>query len=107
MIYPFACSEWWLGFDEDDPKVMPNGSTLFDFGELRIRSLPEGTTSRHLLQVELPAGWQPPESSDWDSDLAPRFVSEDLLAVSLPWAPFTCTLPSPDRVRLPGPVARA
>jgi len=94
MAYPFACTEWWLGFDEGESEELPDGTMRFRFGELRLFDVTRASEARHVLHVLLPSKWQPPDT-EWDSDLRLRFSGDQELTLEAPWGREALRLPAP------------
>jgi hypothetical protein len=92
MMYPFSCSEWWLGFDEGESVPMPGGAMRFPFGEFRLFDLHTGAETVHSLHVLLPAGWTPPEEL-WDSNLRVSLSGEHMTFMA-PWGTEQVALPA-------------
>ena len=99
MALPFACSEWWLPWEDGEAEPDGAGRLVFAFGQLRIHDIATGNISTHELRVSVPDAWQP-SRREYDPDLKPRFVTGPRLALSMPWGEVEMLLPLPEAVTL-------
>jgi hypothetical protein len=100
MALPFSCIEWWLPWDDGEAVPEGSGRHGFPFGQVRVQEIATGDVSACELRASARSDWSP-RREPYDSDMRPRFLSDDLLQISLPWRKLELRLPLPATVVVP------
>lgn len=100
MALPYASSDWWAPWEDEQVETLAPGRLAFDFGQLRFQQIATGEIFVATIRISVPERWSPDRRS-YDADMRPRFLPDGSLAVSLPWREWVIPVPAPATLVVP------